>query len=447
MSIGTHIRTGVAALAILSLGACSTFQEGAFNDNAFWADGPIAENDFAELGLAELTKGDNVKALGFFDRALSLNPNDVHALFGSALVYQNTGQSRKSRQYYERILSIQPQPDEEIVLWTGSQPQSINELANINLTLMGGAAPGPSAATAVAADTGDVMPKSQMYVTPSTQSVATNRIAAGEIRFADTDINIVERFKTLRSLTEQGLITQGEFAARRQVNIGALLPLSSKPPAAGLERSVPPAGQISNRLRAIGRALEMQAISVSQHGSERAMILDALMPEKPANVTMPPSPPKDLMSAADAIRRLEFLKQADIITGDEYARERGAIERSMQAQPVAAMQSNIQTQAPQTLGASAAAPKKLSGFQPGVHLASYRQTKAAERGWKELQARFSSQLGGLENVIERVDLGSPKGVFYRLKAGPLSSNSEAVSVCKTLKQKRQYCDPTTINFN
>ena len=449
MAIGTYIRTGAAAVAILSLGACSTFQEGAFNDNAFWANGPIAENDLAELGLAELTKGDNVRALGFFDRALVINPNDVHALFGSALVYQNTGQSRKSRQYYERILSIQPQPTEEIVLWTGSQPQSINELANINLTLMGGGAPAASAGSvqmASAPNANDAMPKSQMHVAPSQPSMASNRIIADEIRFADADINIVERFKTLRALTEQGLITQGEFGARRQVNIGALLPLSSNPPAAGLDRSVPPASQISNRLRAISRALEMQAISVSQHSAERTMILNALMPERPASLAMAPPPPKDLMSAADAIRRLEFLKQADIITGDEYARERGAIESAMQVQP-AAMQPKAQaSQAPQML-AGAAPVKKLSGFQPGVHLASYRQIKAAERGWKELQARFSSQLSGLEKIIERVDLGSPKGVFYRLKAGPLTSNNEAVSVCKNLKQKRQYCDPTTINFN
>ena len=176
------------------------------------------------------------------------------------------------------------------------------------------------------------------------------------------------------------------------------------------------------------------------------MILDALMPEKPASLAMSPLPPKGLMQAADAIRRLEFLKQADIITQDEYALERAAIENSMQAPQTQTAQAP-QAQAPQMLGTGQNVSKKLSGFQVGVHLASYRQTKAAERGWKEIQARFSSQLGGMEKVIERVDLGSPKGVFYRLKAGPLTSNNEAVSVCKNLKQKRQYCDPTTINFN
>jgi len=451
MKIKSYIKIGAAVLAVTSLGACSAINEGAFTDNMFWAKGPVAENDFAELGLAELTKGDSVKALGFFERALAINPNDVHALFGSALVYQNTGQSRKARAFYERIMSIQPQPTEEIVLWTGSQPQSINELANINLTLMnGGAGAGSQMSSPVsvqATSAGSAMPTSKLYVTPSNPSMAVNRVMADEITFSDADKNIVERFRALRKLVEEGLITTDEFTQRRQVNIGALLPLSSNPPAAGLDRPVPPIGQISNRLRAISRALEMRAISVSQHSSERTMILDALMPASPASVAMAPLPPKDLMGAADAIRRLEFLKQADIITNDEYLRERAKIEGSMNAQMVASPQSAEQMSTPTSGANTGTSAKKLSGFQPGIHLASYRQMKAAQTGWRELQAKFPSQLGDLEANIEQVDLGAPKGIFYRLKAGPLSSNDEAVSVCRNLKQKRQYCDPTTINFN
>jgi hypothetical protein len=63
-----------------------------------------------------------------------------------------------------------------------------------------------------------------------------------------------------------------------------------------------------------------------------------------------------------------------------------------------------------------------------------------------LSKRFASQLGGLEHRVERVDLGNNKGVFYRLKAGPLPSNAAAKDMCVQLKAKRQYCEPTTINF-
>ena len=197
--------------------------------------------------------------------------------------------------------------------------------------------------------------------------------------------------------------------------------------ATGLDRAVPGVDQISGRLRAIGRALEMRALSPAQHTSERTMILDALMPASPASVDNPPPPPKGLMEAADAVRRLEMLKEVDLITSDEYTKERAAIEGSMQPMAPKSMSG---TPGGAAKPAGAAAQPSLSGFQPGVHLASYRQNKAAKRGWAQIQKQFGSLLGGLTPSIERVDLGGSKGVFYRLKAGPLPSNGAAKDVCQ-----------------
>ena len=140
--------------------------------------------------------------------------------------------------------------------------------------------------------------------------------------------NVVSRFHTVTVLRDQGLITPDEFRTRRRANIGALLPLSSPPPATGLDRPVPGTEQVSGRLRAIGRALEMRAISVSQHAAERTMILDALMPAAPVSVVNPGRPPQGLLEAADAVRRLEQLKGGGYISADEYTKERNAIERA-----------------------------------------------------------------------------------------------------------------------
>ncbi|MDP6805093.1 MAG: hypothetical protein QF902_07140 [Rhodospirillales bacterium] len=140
---------------------------------------------------------------------------------------------------------------------------------------------------------------------------------------------------------------------------------------------MPGTEQISGRLRAIGRALEMRAITVSQHGAERAMILDALMPAAPSVVANPGAPPQGLMEAADAVRRLEVLNQETLIGTDEYTRERTAIERAMQPEP---MMRTSAAEGPQALAApdQAAAP---SGPSPAVHLASYRSQQAVDRGW------------------------------------------------------------------
>jgi len=247
--------------------------------------------------------------------------------------------------------------------------------------------------------------------------------------------NVVARFHTLTVLRDQGLITPDEFNTRRRASIGALLPLSSPPPATGLDRPVPGTEQISGRLRAIGRALEMRAISVSQHAAERTMILDALMPAAPVSVVNPGRPPQGLMEAADAVRRLEQLKAGGYISPDEYIKERSAVELAMQPPVMAA------PKAVAGAPAEADAKAKPTGPQPAVHLASYRTQKAADRGWAQLRRAHRALLGGLTPTVAKVDLAR-KGTWFRLMAGPVESSQAATELCRRLKIRRQFCEPS-----
>ncbi len=256
----------------------------------------------------------------------------------------------------------------------------------------------------------------------------------------------MSRYTTLKVLRDQGLVTPDEFNARRQTNIGALLPLTSPPPAAGLDRSVPTTEQISARLRAIGRALEMRAISVAQHSAERTMILDALMPSAPVVVANPATPPRGLMEAADSVRRLEKLRDEGFINSDEYSRERQAIELAMRP-----TQPSPKTGASQPVP-EPAMPKNNSMLKPdnkmspqlAVHLASYKSAKQAERGWAQIRRAHRSVLGKLKHSVSRVSLGR-KGTYYRLKAGPLKDARAAKSICRQLKRRRQFCEPSILN--
>ncbi|MEK9722688.1 MAG: SPOR domain-containing protein, partial [Rhodospirillaceae bacterium] len=262
--------------------------------------------------------------------------------------------------------------------------------------------------------------------------------------FSGADANVMSRYSTLKALRDQGLITPNEFSARRQTNIGAMLPLTSPPPAAGLDRPVPTTEQIAGRLRAIGRALEMRAISVAQHSAERNMILDALMPSVPVVVANPAVPPRGLMEAADSVRRLEKLKNEGFITSDEYARERQAIELAMRpAQPAPAAMAAQPVSKPMAMEkeAAAKAEEKKMGPQPAVHLASYKSEKQAERGWAQLRRAHGAVLGKLDHEVQRVELGR-KGVFFRLKAGPFPDAGAAKSACTQLKRRRQFCEPS-----
>jgi len=444
----TSLRIAAVVLSLTSVSGCSAIQDSKIFQPEFWASNRSGDNVSAELGLAELSKGNNMLAQSHFEKALKANPKDVHALFGLATLYQNAGRPTRAHQLYEAILALNPRPTDELLVWAGKQTQPIVNLAHLNIQLLesGGSAPLPVGANPQPQmSSAAPMAMAPMQTPPSYGDMVSAQpqdMADPEPMFKDADLNIVARFKALRALLDQGLITQDEFLNRRKVNVGALLPMTSQPAATGLDRPVPAVEQVSARLNAIGRALEMRALSPAQHTAERSMIIDALMPMHPSSVLYPPPPPKGLMEAADAVRRLEMLNSADLITSDEYAKERAAIEAS------------LQPSAPKAMDGAGAVPKMLdgqakpamSGFQPAVHLASYRQKKVAERGWAELSKRFGSLLGGLVHRVERVDLGNSKGVFYRLKAGPLPSNNAAKDACRQLKAKRQYCEPTTINF-
>ena len=85
--------------------------------------------------------------------------------------------------------------------------------------------------------------------------------------------------------------------------------------------------------------------------------------------------------------------------------------------------------------------KASSGPRPAVHLASYRTRKSANQGWAKIKRANKKLLGGLEHEISRVNLGK-KGTYYRIKAGPFKSAKAAKQICRKLKRRRQFCEPT-----
>ena len=438
----------VPVLAVV-LSGCGTLQ-GQFLDESFWAGSPFLTNKQAELGIAEMAKGNYITSESHFKKALKRNPRDIDALIGAGILYQNTGQMTKARQMYEAVLALRPDESQQFVVWSDISTRPASQIASVNLSLLesGGAvtssSPTPTKGPATAVGS---VPSGQAMLgrlsTPSGGMSGDKSIKPiwedSEIGFSNKDANITSRFATLKGLRDQGLITPAEFNTRRKTNVGALLPLTSPPPAAGLERSVPTTEQIAGRLRAIGRALEMRAISVAQHSSERTMILDALMPSAPVVVANPGSPPKGLMEAADSVRRLEKLRNEGFIDSDEYARERQAIELAMRPAVSSLSKPTSKTRKPEMI-----VKGETTSRQPALHLASYKTAKQAERGWAQIRRAHKSVLGKLRHSVNQVSLGR-KGTYYRLKVGPFKDAKAAKTVCTELKRRRQFCQPSLMD--
>lgn len=80
----------------------------------------------------------------------------------------------------------------------------------------------------------------------------------------------------------------------------------------------------------------------------------------------------------------------------------------------------------------------------GIHLASYRAEKAAERGWKVLSDKFKSELGGLDYTLVKFKPRTGRGDFFRLVVGSFADKKAADAACRPLRTKRQYCQALKI---
>jgi SPOR domain len=73
-----------------------------------------------------------------------------------------------------------------------------------------------------------------------------------------------------------------------------------------------------------------------------------------------------------------------------------------------------------------------------VQLSSQKSEAEAQSSFRSLQAKFPNELGDLQPIIRRADLGS-KGVFYRTLVGPFTSAQEASQFCATYKAAGGQC--------
>mgnify|MGYP001326510091 CR=1 FL=1 len=439
-------RTGLLSVLVLALGGCDLLSNAQFLERFQSQPNPQESLPLSEQGIGNLAKGDLLQAQAFFDRALQKNPRDVHALLGKGLTHQQTGQLSQAQAAYEAIIALRPNKSQRMVVMNNLEPQPVLELASLYLALLKNR---DLSSSLVNDQQSREQPRgraTEPMIMPAQRAqemrVAGNRNPRSgptpATMISPDDKNIIKRFETLKKLMNEGLITKPEFNARRKANLGALLYLTQQPPAVGLQRSVPSSAQITQRLNAIRRALEMRAITVRQHGAERNTIVEGVLPLSPRVKANPRPAPKGLLASADAIRRVEMLKERGIVTDAEAMAEKAAIEKSLN--PSQSKPAPKPAVAAPTKSESKSAPM-LSGPQPAVHIASFRSRKAADRGWAQLRRAHRSILANLKPEIARVNLGRGKGVFYRLVAGPLKSDADVKRVCRQLKSRRQYCEP------
>jgi len=78
-----------------------------------------------------------------------------------------------------------------------------------------------------------------------------------------------------------------------------------------------------------------------------------------------------------------------------------------------------------------------------VQLGSFRSETEANGAWRAVTGRLGSMLLDRDHMVQRADVPG-KGVYYRLRVGPMSAKSTASTLCSSLKAQGQDCYVTKL---
>jgi len=116
----------------------------------------------------------------------------------------------------------------------------------------------------------------------------------------------------------------------------------------------------------------------------------------------------------------------------------------LQQEPVAEVKQPVQPAAAKVITAPITeVPPPLGDEGYAVQIAAYRKAQQLITGWNILHKRYVDLIGTLSPRRSEIDFGDrdqdPKGFFYRLNAGPLTTFEEAKEICDKIEARGGPC--------
>jgi hypothetical protein len=165
---------------------------------------------------------------------------------------------------------------------------------------------------------------------------------------------------------------------------------------------------------------------------------EAAKPETPAADVAKVEPPKPEPAPAPAPEAKPTAPQADPLAAAVAAATAGRESATgpIAVTPQAAVPSGEPAAALATPEAETQVAAVPGAFQ--VQLASVLSEQAAMAEWGRISGKNKDLLGALKPAVTKADLGD-RGVFYRLRAGPLADKAAADALCASLSSANVGC--------
>ena len=372
------LKYGFAAFSLaISLSACGLINtEDSANKNNLFNFGSKSGWE-SDLAVISYTQGHFDEADEHVLEALHNNKKDAQALLVGALLSEKTDRPNRARQYYEEILLYNG--NEVSVLGSDTpKPEKITDIARKRLRQLNlkqnkliiedkqgnkvfNISNEASAQNSTQAMQSSLAKKS---------STNTNGAAISSL-FNNDEKNIIARFIIIKDLAENDMITKEEFLRARQANIGGLLPLTHAPASAQIIKPVPGARIIIDRINALKSALEDRAITSKEFTAERNLIIEAILPPYPTQRLNRKAPSREIITAAKDLRKLEVIYDLNLITSDEKAKEKAAIEQALglgnkDTQPQTTAIETTPTVTVTTTATTVPVPVTITAAQPAI---------------------------------------------------------------------------------
>ena len=121
----------------LLLTGCDLLTNAKFMEKFARGGPPVKDSkSISEQGLGKLAKDELLQAQLLFDRALQINPRDVHALIGKGVIFQKMGQLSQAERAFQGVISLGPLSSQKLGVLNNLEVRPIAELANMNLALL-----------------------------------------------------------------------------------------------------------------------------------------------------------------------------------------------------------------------------------------------------------------------------------------------------------------------